>query len=597
MQRILEPETPDGEPGFADLTQAVVAVQVAPESSRQVPMTPELRDPIQDGIRRNITGPGYNGRSTTAEELFRDYPADAIQVAGKTGTAQGRLSYPWNDSSAFAAYSLDPNHPYTVVSYLEKAGVRLDRGGAGRQVHVPRPVEQPARGARPGAGLRDARHQPDRRGEGPARRRHRVHGACRDAGPAAGLTGVGLSMLQRKPDSGLGNIRSSPADPSRNIDWVLMAGQFALTIAGCFIVFSATRTRTVDPYTFVTRQVIFAIVAAVVMVVVMAIDYEWWKDRARALYVPTIAVLFVLAAYSRYDGEPLLAIDVGPIQIQPAEFAKFVVLLAMCAYLSDERQPEGVSYPRFLGALIIVGIPSVLVIIQPDLGSGSVLIAMTMGVLLVAGAKARYIAAISVLSIATIGAAFAASLVNPYQLTRVRVFFDETNPDLQDEVYQVTNAVRAVGTGGLFGKGWLQGPLTNGRDIPVIWADFPFAALGEQFGLVGCAAVLLVFGIVLVRIWRIASLSRDMFGTYLCAGVFTMLLWQVFQNVGMTMKIMPVTGLPMPFISYGGSSLITWFALLGLVQSRAHAPHAVAPATAHGPGQASTGATGRLVAP
>jgi rod shape determining protein RodA len=374
-------------------------------------------------------------------------------------------------------------------------------------------------------------------------------------------------MLQRKPDSGLGNIRSSPADPSRNIDWVLMAGQFALTVAGCFIVFSATRTRTADPYTFVTRQVIFAIVAAVAMFVVMAVDYEWWKDRARALYVPTIAVLFVLAAYSRYDGAPLLAIDVGPIQIQPAEFAKFVVLLAMCAYLSDERQPEGVSYPRFLGALIIVGIPSILVIIQPDLGSGSVLIAMTMGVLLVAGAKARYIAAISVLSIATIGAAFAASLVNPYQLTRVRVFFDETNPDLQDEVYQVTNALRAVGTGGLFGKGWLQGPLTNGRDIPVIWADFPFAALGEQFGLVGCAAVLLTFGIVLIRIWRIASLSRDMFGTYLCAGVFTMLLWQVFQNVGMTMKIMPVTGLPMPFISYGGSSLITWFALLGLVQS------------------------------
>jgi rod shape determining protein RodA len=375
-------------------------------------------------------------------------------------------------------------------------------------------------------------------------------------------------MLQRKPDSGLGNIRSSPADPSRNIDWVLLTGQLALTVAGCFIVFSATRTRTPDPYTFVTRQVIFAIVAVLAMVVVMTFDYEWWKDRARALYVPTLGVLFALALLSRLDGEPLLAIDIGPIQIQPAEFAKFVVLLAMCAYLSDERSPEGgVSYPRFLGALIIVGLPSVLIIIQPDLGSGSVLIAMTMGVLLVAGAKARYILTISLLSVATIGAAFAASLVNPYQLTRVRVFFDETNPDLQDEVYQVTNALRAVGTGGIFGKGWLQGPLTNGRDIPVIWADFPFAALGEQFGLVGCAAVLLSFAVVLVRIWRIASLSRDMFGTYLCAGVFTMLLWQVFQNVGMTMKIMPVTGLPMPFISYGGSSLITWFALLGLVQS------------------------------
>jgi rod shape determining protein RodA len=379
---------------------------------------------------------------------------------------------------------------------------------------------------------------------------------------------VGLSMLQRKPDSGLGNIRSSPADPSRNVDWVLAAAQVALTVAGCFVVYSATRTRTADPYTFVTRQVIFAIVAAVVMVIVMAFDYEWWKQRARTLYVLTIIVLFCMAAYSRLSGTTTLAVDVGPIQIQPAEFAKFVVLLAMGTYLSEERAPgEGVSYARFLGSLIIVGLPAVLIIIQPDLGTGSVLIAMTMGVLLVAGAKTRYIVTISLMSALTVAAAYFARLVNDYQLARIRVFFDENNPDLQKDVYQVDNAVKAVGTGGVFGKGWLHGPLTNGRDIPVIWADFPFAAVGEQLGLVGCALLLLTFAVVLVRIWRIAHLSRDMFGTYLCAGVFTMMLWQVFQNVGMTIKIMPVTGLPMPFISYGGSSLITWFALLGLVQS------------------------------
>jgi rod shape determining protein RodA len=379
---------------------------------------------------------------------------------------------------------------------------------------------------------------------------------------------MGLSMLQRKPDSGLGNIRRSPADPSRNVDWVLLTAQVALTVAGCFIVFSATRTRTLDPYTFVTRQVVFAIVAALAMVVVMLFDYEWWKERARLLYIPTIIVLFGMALYSRAAGTTTLAVDVGPIQIQPAEFSKFVVLVAMCAYLSEERNSgEGVSYPRFMGALIIVGIPAVLIIVQPDLGTGSVLIAMTMGVLFVAGAKARYVATISLLSIATVGAAFVARVVNAYQLARIRVFFDEHNPALAKEVYQVDNAVKAVGTGGVFGKGWLQGPLTNGKDIPVIWADFPFAAIGEQFGLIGCASLLALFAVLLVRIWRIAHLSRDMFGTYVCAGVFTMLLWQVFQNVAMTIKIMPVTGLPMPFISYGGSSLITWFALLGLVQS------------------------------
>ncbi len=145
------------------------------------------------------------------------------------------------------------------------------------------------------------------------------------------------------------------------------------------------------------------------------------------------------------------------------------------------------------------------------------------------------------------------------------------------------NAVRAVGTGGLWGKGWLQGPLTNGRDIPVMWADFPFAAVGEQFGLVGCAALL-------VAVRRSPSsgsggsptLSRDLLGTYLCAGVFTMMLWQMFQNVGMTLGIMPVTGLPMPFISYGGSSLITYFALFGHRPERPHATDEVAHAVRAG---------------
>ena len=154
-------------------------------------------------------------------------------------------------------------------------------------------------------------------------------------------------------------------------------------------------------------------------------------------------------------------------------------------------------------------------------------------------------------------------------LERVRVLFDEHNPDpaIRAASYQVNLAQQALGTGGLFGKGWLHGPLTNNADIPVLWADFPFAAVGEQFGLVGCAVLLAMFVVALMRIWRIATPSLDLLGTYLCAGVFTMLTWQVFQNVGMTLGIMPVTGLPMPFISYGGSSLITYFALFGIVQS------------------------------
>jgi len=378
---------------------------------------------------------------------------------------------------------------------------------------------------------------------------------------------MSLPLLQRRPDSGLGNIRSSPGAPRRNIDWTLLVGQGLLTVIGCCVVFSATRTRGGDPFSWVIRQVVFAIIATVVMVAVMALDYEWLRDRARALYALTIAVLAGLLVYGRVSGEgTILAFDVGPIQLQPAELAKFTVLLALCAFLTDDRTNE-IDYPRFLGSLVLVGVPALLIIAQPDLGTGSVIIALAMGVLLVAGAKLRYIIAISFLSLITMGAAYVGNLVNTYQLERLKVFIDPENPELDDSVFQVRNAIRAVGTGGVFGKGWLDGPLTNGRDVPVMWADFPFAAVGEQFGLIGCAVLLGLFILVLVRIWRIAHLSRDMFGTYLCAGVFTMLLWQVFQNVGMTVGIMPVTGLPMPFISYGGSSLVTYFAMLGLVQS------------------------------
>jgi rod shape determining protein RodA len=379
---------------------------------------------------------------------------------------------------------------------------------------------------------------------------------------------MALAFLSRKPDSGLGNIRSSPGDPVRNVDWVLLLAQGLLTIIGCFVIYSASWTRLDDPYAFATRQVVFAIASCVLMAFVMTVDYEWFKERAAFLYGLTIALLVLLLLMSFAQGGDRISFDLGPLNLQPAEMAKFTTLIALAAYLSEERSDE-VSYPRFVGGLILVGVPASLVIIQPDLGSASVIVTIAMGVLLVAGAKPKYIAMISFLALATVAAAFIGGLVDRYQVLRLKVFLDQDNPspEVADAAFQVRNALRAIGTGGVTGKGWLQGPLTNGRDVPVMWADFPFAAVGEQFGLVGCLALLALFVVALMRIWRIASLSRDLFGTYLCAGVFTMLTWQVFQNVGMTVGIMPVTGLPMPFISYGGSSLITYFGMFGIVQS------------------------------
>lgn len=378
-----------------------------------------------------------------------------------------------------------------------------------------------------------------------------------------------LSFLARKPDSGLGNIRSSPGSPGRNVDWVLLAVQGILAAAGCLIVYSASRNQIVgDPYAYVTRQVVFTIVSYVVMGAVMSVDYDWFKERAAFLYGVTIVLLTLLLLMGLAQKGDRIAFDFGRVSFQPAELGKFTVLVFLAVYLAEVRSEE-VTYPRFLGGLIMVGVPTALIVVQPDLGSASVLVSVAMGVLLVAGAKSRYIALVSVMALFTVVAAFLGGLVDRYQKERLRVFLDQdtTDAQLQDAVYQVRNAVRAVGTGGLWGKGWLQGQLTNGGDVPVMWADFPFAAVGEQFGLAGCAALLTCFAVALMRIWRIAALSRDLLGTYLCAGVFTIMLWQTFQNIGMTLGIMPVTGLPLPFISYGGSSIITHFAMFGLVQS------------------------------
>ncbi len=283
-----------------------------------------------------------------------------------------------------------------------------------------------------------------------------------------------------------------------------------------------------------------------------------------------LLVLITLMNVLRLRGnETVLSFDIGPLNLQPAEMAKFTVLLLLAAYLGDDRSDD-LPYHRFIMGLILVGVPVTLIIAQPDLGSASVLIAMVMGVMLVAGAKLRYIFMITVLSAATVGAAVVTGLVNEYQLRRFTAFFNQnsTDPLLRDYVYQGRNAIRALATGGVTGKGWLQGPITMARnDIPVQWADLPFSAIGEEFGLVGCAVVIGLYAVVLLRIWRIAHLSRDLLGTYLCVGVFTMLLWQVFQNIAMTLGIMPITGLPLPFISYGGSGIVTFFALIGLVQN------------------------------
>ena len=380
------------------------------------------------------------------------------------------------------------------------------------------------------------------------------------------------SIFIRRPDSGLGNIRRSFTDPTRSIDWILMSAVGVLTIIGAFSIYSATRpiliSRGEDTFSTVQRQIIFVIFAIIVMAVVMWMDYVQLRGSAELFYAVTLVLLVLVLVTGAVKGGAKLSFDIGPISLQPSEFTKVSTLLLISGFLAGD-DGESISYERFIQSLFIIGIPVVLIALEPDLGSASVIVASAMGLLLVAGAKVKYIVLVTSLGIVSLVAGTISGVVSDYQIRRITGFLNQnsSSSQLQSLTSQVRFAKRAVSTGGFFGKGYLNGPLTNGRFIPVQSTDFVFSAIGEQFGMIGCALVLSLFGIILYRIFRIARLAQDKLGTFICAGVFTMILWQSFQNVGMTMGIMPVSGVPLPFVSYGGSHTVAFSIMIGLVQS------------------------------
>jgi rod shape determining protein RodA len=366
---------------------------------------------------------------------------------------------------------------------------------------------------------------------------------------------------------------ASVLDPWRNIDWSMIIATVLLTVIGVFNIYATTSPRLVlrgvDPFYFTQRQVIFLIAAAIALFLVMFVGHDWLRSKAMWFYFPTTFSLVILWLWSYTSGETRLSFDLGPVAVQPAEVMKPVMVLVLAAWFA-EAGTRTVPYDEFVRALILAGIPFGLIFFQPDFGSAMTLAAGVFGVLMVAGTQRRHFIGVTVLAAASFVASIWSGLVRDYQLERFTALWNQNNTtdsSLQNLVLQVRYAKRAVAAGGYFGKGYLQGELTNGRFIPVQSTDFPFSAIGEQFGLVGCIVVLTLFGFILFRVWIVGRNANTPFGRFVVAGVFTTMAWQVFQNVGMTIGITPVSGLPLPFISYGGSHLVAWAIMIGLVQS------------------------------
>jgi rod shape determining protein RodA len=356
------------------------------------------------------------------------------------------------------------------------------------------------------------------------------------------------------------------SSPLRHLDLVLVGSVLAINALGLLMIYSATRNGlggATGPTYYLKRQLVFVVIGIAIMAGAILIDYRRMREWAPAIYVVTILMLaLVMTPLGSSTLGSQARFSLGPIAIQPSEFAKFAVILIVGAYCAVHRGDLG---GRHLMTVLAIVAPSLgLVMLQPDLGTALVIGTIVLAILAVAGAKGRHLAVLALVGITGTVVAVNVGVLKPYQVDRLTAFLDQ-NGDQQRTTYNLEQSKTAIGNGGVTGQGLFKGSQTSLGHVPEQHTDFIFTAVGEELGFVGAGLLLALFGIVVWRSWRTAALSNDFFGTLLCVGVVAMLAFQIFENVGMTMGIMPITGLPLPFMSYGGSSALVSFACVGLV--------------------------------
>jgi rod shape determining protein RodA len=370
------------------------------------------------------------------------------------------------------------------------------------------------------------------------------------------------------PRTAAANFNRNPGSPWRHLDLLLLGATIAVSMLGVLMVYSATRWTAnqagLASTSYLVKQAMFVSIGIAVMAVVAFIDYRHYHGLAPLLYGGcTFLLVAVLSPLGHEVNGARSWFAAGGFQLQPAEFMKLatVMVLAVLCSQGSGGPLEGRVVALSLAA---VGLPSVLILLQPDLGSALVFVAALASVLFVAGIHLRHLAVLSLLAAFGVIYLFGYSgYLDKYQKDRISVFVNTTADN--NASFQVRQAETAIGAGGVTGAGLFQGTQTKLKYVPYQQSDFIFTVVGEELGFVGSATLLVLYSAIAWRIWRAAAVARDTFGTLLCVGVLGILLFQIFENMGMTMGIMPITGIPLPFMSYGGSSTIMMFAAIGLV--------------------------------
>ena len=359
----------------------------------------------------------------------------------------------------------------------------------------------------------------------------------------------------------------------RDLDWILLIAAFASSLMGSLLVWSASRADLAsesDPQSYLKRHLINIGVALVLGFIASRINYRLLRAYTPVVYVASMILLLVpfvpglgvtIAGARAWIDVPL------GLTIQPSEFAKITVILMMAALLSERRdREEEPSAQDVLLALVVAAIPTAIILVQNDTGTVLILAAVSLSIVAVSGVPTRWLVGLIGAAILGVLASIQLGLLREYQVDRLTSFINP-DADVSASAYNANQARIAIGGGGLDGYGLFEGPQTQGNFVPVNESDFIFTVAGEELGFLGSALLIVLMAVILWRAVLIAWKADDLYGRLVATGVAAWLAFQMFENIGMTLGIMPITGIPLPFVSAGGTSMMATWLALGLLQT------------------------------